>query len=103
LSAPGFDGQGVQPRRAPRRHRTLRPPPLLDPGRATGPATQVIELCAPDLAGPRDLDLVDPRRVDQEGPLYSDPVRGDAAHGEILVDAAAPAPDYDALENLDPL
>ena len=68
-----------------------RSPSLLDPGRPTGQAAQVVKLGAANAAVAQDFDLVDARRVDQEGPLDADSVRCDAANREVLVDAASSA------------
>src|SRR5262249_32515956 len=93
--------QWFRDRRKVRHDRPQRPPPLLDPGRATGPTAQVIELRAARLAGAHHLDLVDAGRMDQEGPLDADAVGGDPANGKVLVDATAATANDDALEHLD--
>src|SRR5436853_3261330 len=69
--------------------------PLLllgDAGGLAAPAAQVIELGAPHLAAPHDLDRVDQRRIEREHALDAFAV-GNLAHGEVLVEAGAGAPD----------
>src|SRR4029453_9682808 len=51
-------------------------------------AAQEVELGAPGDAVPDDLDLLHARRVHHEGPLNPD-AAGDAAHGDLLIEAAA--------------
>src|SRR5579884_1912431 len=76
---------------------------LLDARGAAGQPPQVVELGAADAAGARHLDLLDARGMDEEGALDADAVGGDAAHREVLVDAAAAAANDDALEDLNAL
>src|SRR5690606_18843107 len=76
---------------------------LLDAGGLASQISQVIELGAPHLAAAHHLDLLDARRIDQERSLDADAVRGDAAHGEVLVHTAGAAADDHALEDLDSL
>ena len=49
-------------------------PLLLDASGATGATTQVVQLGAANAAATGHLDLVDARRMDEEGPLDPDPV-----------------------------
>jgi hypothetical protein len=49
-----------------------------------------------------DLDLLDPRCVDHEGPLDAD-AGGDATHGHPLVQPAAAQSHHGPLEDLDSL
>src|SRR5262249_13899382 len=72
-------------------------PPLLDPGRLAAQVAHVVELGAADPATGDDLDLVDRRAVHREGALHAHAV-ADLAHGEGLPEAAALAPDHEALE-----
>src|SRR5690606_19714999 len=76
---------------------------LLDPSGAPGPSAQVVQLRPPHLTVPQHLDLVDAWAVDRERALDTDAVGRDPAHREVLVDAAAPSPDDDALERLNAL
>src|SRR5882672_9086857 len=73
---------------------------LGDARRLAAPSAQVIELGATHLAAAHDLHRVDHRRKDREDALDALAV-GDLAHGEILVEAGAGAPDADALIGLD--
>ena len=73
---------------------------LGDAGRLAAAIAQIIELGAPDLAAPHDLDRIDHRRIDREDALDALAV-GDLADGEALVEAAAVAGDADALIGLD--
>ena len=54
------------------------------------------------MRGLHDLDPLDPRGVEREGPLDADPV-GDAPHREGRAGALAALADDDALEDLHPL
>src|SRR6187455_378372 len=57
-----------------------------------------VELSATGDAVADDFDLVDPRRVEHEGPLHAD-AAGDAADGDGLVEPAAAHPHDGALED----
>src|SRR5439155_27278519 len=61
---------------------------------------QVVQLGAPHLALTNDLECVQPRRMQQEGALHANAVRGDPAQREVLVDPAAAAANADPLELL---
>jgi Domain of unknown function (DUF4153) len=74
-------------------------PSLLDPRLLPAEVAQVIQLGATDTASLDDLQLRDRRRVEREGSFDPDP-EGDLADRERLADAAARAPDDDALEDL---
>ena len=78
-------------------------PLLFDAGGATSATTKVVELGATDVAPPGHLDLVDARRMNEEGALDPDPVGGQTANCEVLVDPTRATPDDDALEDLDSL
>src|SRR5688572_5078011 len=67
-----------------------------------GPAAQVVELGAADIAEGHDLDLRDDRRVHGERALDAD-AEAHLAHGEGLAHAGALAADDRALEHLDAL
>ena len=102
-------------RRVVRRHRALLDQARLDrlvrlrPGpaalaharRAADPVAQVVELGAAHVAAGRDLDPLDLRGVDREGPLHAHAERL-LAHREGLAHAASLALDHDALEDLRP-
>ena len=105
---------GIAPPRSGRRPRSRppRPPrlgdhqvvldppaPLGDPGALADPAAQVVELGPADVAAGDDLEPLDLRRVDREGPLDADPERL-LADREGLAGAGAAAGDHDALEDL---
>src|SRR5258708_12843792 len=68
--------------------------------RLAAPSAQIIELGAPHLAAPHDLDGIDHRRVERENAFHPLAV-GDLAHREILVEPGAGAPDAHALVSLD--
>ena len=70
-------------------------------GALADPAAQVVELGPADVAAGDDLEPLDLRRMDGEGPLDADPERL-LANGERLTGAAALAGDDDALEDLGP-
>src|SRR5688572_18173848 len=74
---------------------------LLDLGGLAAQVAQVVELRAAHVTAGDDLDLVDDRRVEREGPLDTD-AEGDLADGEGAADAAAVDADHDTLEDLDP-
>jgi len=63
---------------------------------------QEVQLGAPDLTVPNDLDPLDPRAVDLERALDAD-ARCDPAHGDRGRDAAVAHPHHEALEHLDAL
>src|SRR5262249_60432631 len=75
---------------------------LLEPRGLAREAAEVVELRAPHPASPRDLDPLDPGRVQREGALHADSVR-DAPYREGGATALAAAPDDDALDQLQPL
>ena len=77
------------------------PAALGDPGALADLPAQVVELRAADVAARCDLELLDLRRVEREGPLDADS-EGVLADGEGLAGAAALALDHDALEHLGP-
>src|SRR5438477_5739524 len=72
---------------------------LGDARRLAAPAAQIIQLGAPHLAAAHELDRIDHRRIEREHPLDALAVR-DLAHREVLVEAAAGAPDAHALIGL---
>src|SRR5256714_6750010 len=74
---------------------------LLDLGLLAAQVTQVVELGAAHVAPGHDLDPVQRRAVDREGPLDPDP-EADLANREGLPQAGTLAPDDDAVEDLDP-
>src|SRR5205823_5693343 len=61
---------------------------LLDAGGFAREATQVVKLGAANDATAHYLDLVNARRIQQERALHADAVRGYAADGKVLIDAA---------------
>src|SRR5438874_5169605 len=63
-------------------------------------AAQVIELGAAHLAAAHDLDRVDHRRIERKHALDALAI-GNLAHGEVLVEPGAGAPDAHALIGLD--
>src|SRR6185369_192439 len=77
-------------------------PPLAQGRCLAHPLAQEIQLRAPCLAVPDDLDLLDPRTVDHERPLHADAAR-DLAHGDRAGDATATQAHDRALEDLDAL
>src|SRR5487761_27007 len=79
-----------------------RATPLADAGLPADLAAQVIEATLAHVAMAQDVDLVDARRVDHEGPLNADTVRY-APNREVLTQAAARDPDDSSFEHLDPL
>src|SRR5262249_41344913 len=62
-------------------------------------AAQVVETALAYIAVPQHVDLVDPRRVHEEGALHADPV-GHAPHREVLAQSSACDPDHRAFEDL---
>src|SRR6202008_1725519 len=76
--------------------------PLAKRGSLADPLAQEVQLGAPDLAVTEDLDLLDPRAVDLEGPLDAAP-RRDAPDGDGAGDPAAAEPHHGPLEHLDAL
>src|SRR6478735_2764372 len=83
--------------------RALRTAALSNTSSAAGQSTEVVELGAANLTETSNLDLVDARRVDQEGALDADAMRGDAANREVFIHAAGTAANNDAFKNLDAL
>src|SRR6266508_1757194 len=81
-------------------HGQMTLPSLLDTGRLTSQAAQVIQLRAPHLALADDLDRIEPWRVQQERALDADAVRCDPPEGEVLINTAAAAANHHALEVL---
>src|SRR6185312_4197653 len=82
---------------------TLGPgPPLAQGRRLADPLAQEVQLRAPRLAVPDDLDLLDPRTVHHERPLDAD-AAGDLAHRDRARDATATQAHDRALEDLDAL
>ena len=77
-------------------------PLLLDLGPLPDTVAQVVELGSADVTTGPDLDAVDDRRVDREGPLNPN-TEAELADCEGLTDSAALALDDHALEQLDPL
>src|SRR5436190_20646281 len=77
-------------------------PALPERGRLADAIAKKVQLGPADLAVPEDLDLLDPRAVDLEGPLDADAAR-DPADGDRAGDPAAAEAHHDALEDLDPL
>src|SRR5262249_23030160 len=75
-------------------------PALADPGLASHLAAQVVQPSLADVAVTQDVDLVDARRVDHEGPLDAHAVRY-TPHREIAPQAAARDADDRSLEHLD--
>src|SRR5947208_6723188 len=75
---------------------------LLDLCLLAAQLAQVVELRPADVAAGHQLDVVDDRCVDREGPFHAD-AEADLPNGERLADATALPPDDDALEDLDPL
>src|SRR5260370_3334660 len=73
---------------------------LDDAGRFAAQAAQVIELGAPYLAAPHDLDRIDQRRIERKDALDALAV-GNLAHREVLVEARSGAADAHALIVLD--
>ena len=73
---------------------------LLDLGGLAAQVAQVVELGATDVTAGDDLDLVDDRGVEREGPLDAD-TEGDLADREGLGHTGAVATDDDTLEDLD--
>src|SRR5436305_2192797 len=63
--------------------------PLFDARRLAAQTAEVVQLGAPHLAPPHDLDPVDVRRMQREHALDAD-AAGHLAHGEHLARAAAP-------------
>src|SRR5439155_14125595 len=62
-----------------------------------GEPAEIVELRAPHLAVPHDVDLLDAGRMEGERPFDADAV-GDASHRERGAAAFAALPDDDALE-----
>src|SRR5205807_1224023 len=75
---------------------------LADACLAADLATQVVEPPLPDVAVAEDVDLVDARRVDHEGPLDTDAMRH-APDREVLAEPSARDADHRAVEHLDAL
>src|SRR3990170_1963566 len=71
-------------------------------GRLPDALAQEVQLGTPDLAVTDDLDLLDPRAVDLEGPLHSD-AGGDPTNRDRSGDPAAPQAHDRSLEHLDAL
>src|ERR1022692_733802 len=74
---------------------------LLDPGGLAAQGAQVVQLGTAHPTLGDNLDHVDGRSVDREGPLHTDAV-ADLAHGKGLSCAAALPADDNTLEHLDP-
>src|SRR5215207_2150317 len=74
--------------------------PLLDLCGLAAQVAQVVELGAAYVTARHDLDGLEDRRVEREGPLDAD-AEGDLADGEGAADAGSVDPDDDALEDLD--
>src|SRR5688500_5237458 len=72
---------------------------LLDLGRLAAQVAQVVQLRATDVTAGDDLDLLEDRRVEREGPLDTH-AEGDLADGEGTADAGALHANDDALELL---
>src|SRR3990170_3676136 len=77
-------------------------PHFFDARLAADLASEVVQFCLPDLPLAQNVDALNARRVQWEGPLHSHAV-ADAAHGERLAWPAALPADDDALEGLDAL
>ena len=75
---------------------------LFDPGSLTGQAPEVVESGPPDPAQLHDFELLQPGRVEEEGPLDTHGM-SDPTHREIRVDAPVVDLDNRPLEDLYPL
>src|SRR3954463_8205672 len=73
---------------------------FLDLGGLPAQVAQVVQLGPADVAAGHDLDLLEDRRVEREGPLDTH-AEGDLADREGAADAGALEADHDALEDLD--
>jgi len=72
-------------------------------GRSACTSAQVVQLGAANAAETGHLDLVNARGVDKERAFDANPVGGDPANSEVLIDPASTPPNDDALEYLDSL
>src|SRR5664279_2678746 len=72
---------------------------LLDLGSLAAQRAQVVELGPTHVTSGHDLDPVDNRGVNREGPLDADP-EAHLSYRERLPNAAAGTADHDALEDL---
>ena len=84
------------------RDRSLASAALAQRGGLADAAAEEVELGSTRDAVADHLDLLDARRVDHEGPLHAD-AAGDAAHGDLLVQATAAQAHDRPLEDLDAL
>src|SRR2546428_13589677 len=83
--------------------RSVQLPALLAEGRGLADAlAQEVEGGATRVAVTRDLDLLHPRRVHEEGALDADAGR-DATYRDLLIEPAVAHPEHRALELLEPL
>src|SRR3954447_3510070 len=73
---------------------------FLDLGGLPAQVAQVVQLGPADVTAGDDLDLLEDRRVEREGPLDTH-AEGDLADGERTADAGAVDTDHDTLEDLD--
>ncbi len=71
-------------------------------GFAAAPA-QVIQLRAADVCMPRHFNLLEARRLKQEGTFDANPVRCDAANGKTRVRAPLALAHHSSLKDLDAL
>jgi hypothetical protein len=76
---------------------------LFDPSGLTRQATQIEQPRPANFAPPHNRNRLDPRCVQQKRSLDTDPMRGNSAYREVLVDATTAPPDYDTLVLLNTL
>jgi hypothetical protein len=72
-------------------------------GLFAGQTAQEVQLCPADMCVPLDNNLINARRVQQEGALHADTVGSSAADGEIGIISTLAHADDRALEFLDAL
>jgi hypothetical protein len=75
-------------------------PPFAQASRFATSIAQKVEPGTAHMCVSQYLDLFNTRRVEHEGPLNSNTVRGDAAERECLIDTTAPYADDHTLHNL---
>jgi hypothetical protein len=73
---------------------------LLETSTLAGAVAQIVQLGPANVRMTVHFDILDTRRVPQECTLNTDPIAGDAPHGEVLIDATIAHADHDTFEFL---
>jgi hypothetical protein len=76
---------------------------FLDTGTFTAQAAQIVQLRPADFTAPYYFDLVNSGRINQKSSFHANPVRGNPANGEALVDIATATAHDHAFKYLDTL